>query len=625
MKRLILPILLLCLLLCACGENSAGDTFRQGESVPAESPTEPGGSYDPNSPVEVNTQGAVRAYPMSRENTYAAVAMGEDVLIFSGRETTTLTRLSGENLFVTASNQLGIWIDPEDASVQVTQKGVAYYSLETRELVILDKTLTETGRIQLPEEVVGSPVLSQDGEHIYYCTATDLRCLELDTDISRLVKELSYPVQSVTGVLMEGSVVRCTVEDASGIRQEIFISGENGQTLYSGSAMTLETVENRYYAALPGNLMHSFVFGTGDGEPQMLIPARFDGDGCFLPEQEQFLSVDVQEGAVTLALYDLASGQRTSQVTLADCGIPLSVSHRGSREQLYVLLGNAADETTTLCRWDTAGTPYVDETVYTCAYHTADNPDAQGLAQCRALAEEIGTRHGVRIAIGDAAVAAEPWDYDLKLEYQVPVILRELGELDQLLEGYPEGFLAAAAEGTNGGAITICLVRSITGSPESGVLNTVSGIQFRHEGGIYVALAVGGALDDELYHQLYYAIETRLLSSSNDCYEWNKLNPKKFRYDYDYDVNAQRTDTKYLEGKNRYFIDMGSMYSPSADRARIMEYAMMAGNEEYFQSEYMQKKLRTLCTGLREAFGLKKSPETYLWEQYLEESLAYTE
>ena len=52
---------------------------------------------------------------------------------------------------------------------------------------------------------------------------------------------------------------------------------------------------------------------------------------------------------------------------------------------------------------------------------------------------------------------------------------------------------------------------------------------------------------------------------------------------------------------------------------------MTEGNESLFRCETMQAKLRTLCEGIRKAFGLRKSPDTFLWEQYLEESLAYTE
>ena len=64
------------------------------------------------------------------------------------------------------------------------------------------------------------------------------------------------------------------------------------------------------------------------------------------------------------------------------------------------------------------------------------------------------------------------------------------------------------------------------------------------------------------------------------------------------------------------------MSFPKEDRARIMEYAMMAGNESCFETDAMQQKLRQLCIGIREAFGLEESAETFRWEQYLNEPLA---
>ena len=79
----------------------------------------------------------------------------------------------------------------------------------------------------------------------------------------------------------------------------------------------------------------------------------------------------------------------------------------------------------------------------------------------------------------------------------------------------------------------------------------------------------------------------------------------------------------YLQPGKEAFIDSYSMSFPGEDRARIMEYAMTPGNEERFQSPTMQAKLKKLSQGIREAFGLRKSPEEFLWEQYLQESLAY--
>ena len=63
------------------------------------------------------------------------------------------------------------------------------------------------------------------------------------------------------------------------------------------------------------------------------------------------------------------------------------------------------------------------------------------------------------------------------------------------------------------------------------------------------------------------------------------------------------------------------MTYPKEDRARIMEYAMLSGQESYFQSAPMQAKLRTLCAGIRNAFVLETEPVIYRWEQYLHEPL----
>jgi hypothetical protein len=151
----------------------------------------------------------------------------------------------------------------------------------------------------------------------------------------------------------------------------------------------------------------------------------------------------------------------------------------------------------------------------------------------------------------------------------------------------------------------------------------VGGTQFWNGSDSHVAMAVGRDSGD-WYHQMYLALETKLMSDSKACYDWEYLNPESFDYDYNYILNRDREDGGWLEGENRYFIDLFSMSFPREDRARIMQYAMMADCGEYFATDAMQAKLRALCLGLREAYGLTKSPDTFLWEQYLKESLAYT-
>lgn len=618
MKRLILPLLLLCLLLCGCGEKEAQDHIHDDSGREVQ-PTEPAGCYIPASETESATGGAVRAYALD-EDAYAVAAMGEDLLILSGADTTVLSRRSGENLFLTATTALDVFVDANDPALQVSEKGVVYFSAKTKELVTLDHGLTETARIELPEDLVGTPVLSADKRYVYYCTTEGLRCMDLEEGISRLVKELSYPQQSVSGLLLGESVVRLQICDQNGKELDLYCSAETGQTLYTAANLEVTTTQDQYFAVVSDDVLPAYVFGTVGEDPRMVTPESVDAYGVFLQERMQFVSV-VSGEETELVLYDLITGKQLSQVVIP--GDVLMVEARGETEQIYALSKDAEDGTLWLYRWDGKTKDMADDNVYIGEYFHDGNPDAEGLAQCREKAAEIGERHGIRILIGEDAVAAQPWEYHLEALYHVPVIMQQLETLDELLSGYPKGFLTAAAEGT-GDVITVCLVKQILGSPESGNLTSVDGAQFRSGSSIMIALTMGSDLQQNLYHQMYYAIETRLLSSSNDCYQWEKLNPKKFSYDYDLERNAQRSAEQYLTGKNRYFIDIYSMFSPSADRATIMQYAMTEGNEAVFQSEYMQKKLKTLCTGIREAFGMKQSPESFLWEQYLNKSLAYT-
>ena len=208
-----------------------------------------------------------------------------------------------------------------------------------------------------------------------------------------------------------------------------------------------------------------------------------------------------------------------------------------------------------------------------------------------------------------------PWDYEFEPEYLAPVLVRELSELDQRLSYYPPEILAGIKEHFSD--LTICLVRSIQGSPESGSLETATGIQFYEGSRAYIAIAMGQYAERALYHELYHVMETRLLTDSTAFDRWDALNPPGFTYDLDYTASQNRRAEEYLQPDTRSFIDTYSMSFPKEDRARIMECAMCAGKEDLFRSPAMQAKLRCLSAAIREAYGLKKSTETFRWEQYL--------
>ena len=78
-----------------------------------------------------------------------------------------------------------------------------------------------------------------------------------------------------------------------------------------------------------------------------------------------------------------------------------------------------------------------------------------------------------------------------------------------------------------------------------------------------------------------------------------------------------------MEGQTRAFANETAMASVSDDRAMLFWQAMQPDNAEMFASETMQAKLLLLCHSIRDAWRLEKKTDTYPWEQYLNQSIAY--
>lgn len=201
-------------------------------------------------------------------------------------------------------------------------------------------------------------------------------------------------------------------------------------------------------------------------------------------------------------------------------------------------------------------------------------------------------------------------EYAVTAEYQPEVTQRMLQEIQTVLASFPEEFLAKTSKT---GEIRISLVREI-GDGEIWA-------QFWNEGNCCILIASGTQADQAFLQGIAYAIDSHVLGNSRDFDTWSKLNPSDFSYTNSYETEAYGV---YLEGDTRAFADQRAMSYPHEDRCRIFYHAMLPDNEEVFASDTMQKKLLRLCMGIREAYELEESPDTYLWEQYLTESIAYT-
>lgn len=624
MKRLI-P-LILALLLCGCASDPAPEVLPATEPVPATAPPAPAVSiYDAGSALENATNGAIRVYPLGRTDCSSVAAMGEDFLVFSGSESATITRYNGDDLCIVASADLRCGVHPSNPAVTVSENGLTYYDYCQNQLVYLNEKLEEVKRTNLPDTLRDVPALSADRLKLYYCTEDALRCIDLESGLDRLVKELYFSLQAPTALHCGDTVISCLVEDTAGNRSQLFISTENGRLLYETFEDTyVHTKDSFYFCVSLDGTYPELLIGDSEQGPTLLTPHTYGSSVHAVIENKAMVLVSEMTVCNTLQLdyYDLQKGKRIASLTIPDTDAPSGFI--AARDSIWFLRYDPQYGCDVLCQWDFSRNACENETSCFSTRYSMEKPDYDGIAACRSTADRLSARYGVQILLWDDAVAFQPWDYTLVPEYQVPVIRNELKQLEAALALYPAGFLETAAANTTCGRIQISLVRSILGRSDAAeAFSDADGLQYWDDNtNAYLSLS---ASQDQLIrtccHELFHIIDSRVLTVCKAYDDWNALNPKGFEYDYDYVANLSRTDEQWTSGPDRAFIDTYSMSYPREDRARIMEYAMTAGNASCFESETMQKKLRKLCTGIREAFGLKDTSEVLIWEQYLKEPI----
>ena len=505
-------VLLLALLLCGC-RNQQSPANAVGESVPAiavTEPTVPVGFYAPDSLAEEATGGAVTAFPLGMENVVGIRILGEDILFFSGQEATTLTLLSGESRYIKAQLQLSCTVNPKDPAVIVDSRGMTYVDRDRQVLVALNDRLEENYQITLPENCA-TPALTADRQLLYYCTADALRVLNLETGMDRLLREMMFPVQELTGLHCDDAVLQCSAVYEDGSHHNLFFAAETGVLLHeSGQDIPLWTQDAFYVALHMDGTYPEWLTGTGNSKPQVLVLEQESAAMMPVPELGGMFTYSREnENSALLECYDLKSGLKIARTILPGIEEPKSPKWEQETNTLWFLATDSTTGQEGLYAWTLEDSPVAEETYYLQSRWTSGNPDLEGLAQCSLFARELSIKHDVHVLIWADATATEPWDYSLIPEYQVPLLRRRLEELDVILSSFPEGFLKKAAAGTSTGRLTICLVRSINGKPGTDGLESAMGLQFWDaEARAYLAITLGSDMAQHLYHELFTSLTT---------------------------------------------------------------------------------------------------------------------
>lgn len=608
MKRFTV-ILLVLLMLCGCtpGAGSPTSDHTAGATAP---PVE---LYDPESYIEEETSGAVRAYPLEGYNADGFRFMGQNIILFSQDEhvnLTTLHLLQGETLRVVRSLTLDCTVYPTDPHLRISSDTLGYYNLEENAIVLINSDLTEARRIRLPDDVRDIPVLSPDMQTLYYCLGEEIRALDLNSGISRLLKQHSFRTQSIVDVHFGGTVLEVYAIDEAGDDRVVFISAESGETLGSDEdLLSICTDNSTYILRRRDGTVQELLVGKQDQEPQALHPI---GDG-FVFEALSVNALVAGEGH-RLDLYDLSSGRITAAVSLGEGVAVRSAAAAPGGNFLWVHGFDSQADCHTLYRWDLSATEKNNDTSYLAPRYTAQNPDTEAIAACQKRADEISAKYGVEIHVDQQLPVAA--NYRFVSEHQPEALEAALTQLDQLLSRFPENFFVKMAAVNKSGGIRIGLVRELYDIADDPVPDGY-GLHYTVSGNHYIALRIGPEFESAVYHELSHALDAFVYSGSKAFDLWEQLNPEGFTYFSSYKNYDVSGDDPLLLGETQAFVDGYSMTFAKEDRARIFEKAMTDGNAGLFAAPIMQAKLKQLCLGIREAYDWEKEEIDLPWEQYL--------
>ena len=617
MKRY-LTVLLTALLLCGCAaEPQSENAIPDSPQVQVTDPTAPAiqdGLYDPDSKLEAITNGALQVYPLNRSDAVEVVRMGEDLLLFSGENATTLTKLSSDSRYISAVANLNCMIRATDPAVKVSEKGVTYFDEATRELVFLDANLKEGTRFSTPADMVGSPALSANRKNLYYHTGTTLRAIELDSGMNVLIREMGLAVDKILALHCSDSIIACQVTDSYGTTSSLFLSAKTGETLWETPAdLALTTHGVQYFARYMDGIYPEYLVGISGEQPQLLLYNGFTTTTHPVMEANGVMIQSISDQETTILEFcTLETSQRTSQLELPGLVEPASVTadHQGSG--IWFLSYDEGYGGHILCHWELARSTIADERTYLSERYTPENPDWADLGYCQALAEEFLEKHGVSVLVGYDATWEASSNLTLDPEYQTWTIYYALENLNKMLTIYPKDFLDQLA-GPTGSPLQICLVRNFDSRNADEDLNC---LLYRDENADpYLFLALEENWEADFQHQLFHIIESYVIMNCPTYDSWNSLNPKNFKYTLQ--VLEEPTDALQPFLESGAFINLYATSFPKEDRAMTFISALEEGNESIFESKVMQSKLKLLSTGIRKAFGYQKSDMVFLWEQYL--------
>lgn len=614
MKRLLM-ILMMLLILAGCGREDIIPTEVPTDATePAEvtEPTEPTIPWVEEQGMAWDTEGVLKEIPLTIPDGLHYTAFKDfdgDLLLWSVDDhleqrtmELVVVELDDGTIFATRDIPVGEFVYPQCL-------GDTLYICDGKEGLItaLDKSLETKQTWQIEQTDDG---LNIGGNGILYRTTSDEHLLATDLNTGETYTALEGdPSIGWVSVVDHTMVIRCYLPD-TGAPDYAALDLMTGTYTYAGAHRDVDGA-----SMIGGNWLYDY-YGEGyvyDLYPANGEPSRISPEFSTISMLKEGYLLCTSMDSMVLSLHELdgtlISSCRVSEREMGyiDSQIIWNEAHNG----YFVLLRNYGEAARFLF-WDVSKSIEGEN----LTLEAIPTPEESQL-RLEERAAELGKKYGVNILVGeqcdtrfDEFYATQATDYEQ--------VNQALSLLDRALAVYPEGFLRQLRYDTVYG-VTIHLIRDLQadGSGRTGGgYAAFTQTQWDHS---LMVIDIEDSTEHTYYHEFSHIIDKYLEWDASQRSEalysdsgWTNLNPGWFD-GYTYDYSWERS---VMDGGA--FIDGYSTISPTEDRARVMEYAMVNWGEHYFAAgTVLARKLDYYSRCIRDAFDTEGWTGVPLWEQYL--------
>lgn len=584
MKKLI-PFLFALLLLLGCSKNT----------TPTHSTASSSGTKPTNNDMLLE-------YPLPSAGYTEIVPTENDLFLLTDIDKgTSVEVFSLRSRTVSTTFIVPCSVSQKAGTLQFGSDSVIYYDLDEDSIVLLNSMYETCKSFHIPNDHLGNLIISPNMQDIYYTAKNGIFVYNFQTEITKQLKAQDGLVleESIFG----GKVLKC-FDNKNNICY-FYTSDGHSFTLPEDTTI-FSTSGDAYLAEIENPWEQFFAAGFLD-RPAYEINNNSDAYSV-VAGLGAIVATDYNPGATTISVYDIQTGSQLANYPLNSSKAVFGFEWHEKLQRLLYFTSTKFDKYT-LCMLDLQQTESTTSDGITIPYYSSQNPDLEGIAQCREIAQELSSTYNVDIQLSPDFHSISN-GCRFQNEYRSVPYRSALDILSSALEKIRALDLGLAAKNTPSKQIHIGLFHKVINDRVS-----IDHGYFWNQGDFYIALSNETNIEVQLYHALGVFLESRINSIGSYFDDWEDYNPYGFAYLPYFDIQSEVLPDYYSD---ECFISKLSIISPTEDRAEIFRAALNPENKSKFKSYNLHKKLSLFCDGLNELFDLDPYEVDYPWDDCLD-------